>query len=209
VSGKRILLVEGSDDEHVIKHLCGAHGVGPLDDIKAHGGVHALLESFPVRLKESEVHALGVVVDADENPEARWRALADSLRRAGYSGVPHGPVEGGAILDAPAGTLLPRVGVWLMPDNHSTGMLETFLEWLVPPGSTLFEHVKAAVASIPPGEQLFRRAHATKALIYTWLAWQKEPGKPLGTAITMRYLDPTLPAAEAMVQWLQRLFRAS
>ena len=51
--------------------------------------------------------------------------------------------------------LLPRFGVWLMPDNQSRGILEDFLHFLVPAGSQLFEHVKSSVATIPANERRF------------------------------------------------------
>jgi len=39
-----------------------------------------------------------------------------------------------------------------------------------------------------------------------WLAWQQEPGKPLGTAITARFLDPTVAQVDVLVSWLNRLY---
>jgi hypothetical protein len=50
---KKILLVEGPDDEHVLKHLCGNRDVPRLDEVKSHGGVDQLLDGFPVQLKAS------------------------------------------------------------------------------------------------------------------------------------------------------------
>ncbi len=46
----------------------------------------------------------------------------------------------------------------------------------------------------------------SKALIHTWLAWQRKPGRPMGIAITARYLDPTAPHAQQLINWLRRLF---
>lgn len=45
-----------------------------------------------------------------------------------------------------------------------------------------------------------------KAEIHTWLAWQKEPGKPLGQAITARYLNPNAPDAQQLIAWIRRVF---
>jgi hypothetical protein len=95
MAGKKILLVEGIDDEHVFKHLCGQRKVGILDEIKQHGSVGQLLESFPVRLKESEIEALGVALDADTDLSGRWDALKQRLVQAGYSGVPAQPAPDG------------------------------------------------------------------------------------------------------------------
>jgi hypothetical protein len=204
---RKILLVEGSDDEHVIKHLCGNRGGPHLDDVKEHGGVVHLLDSLPVRLKASEFGDIfGLVIDADADIASRWQSLRDRLIGVGYETVPDQPAYEGTILDPPAGKLLPRVGIWIMPDNQSEGILEDFLRFLVPKGSRLFDHVEASVAAIPKGERRFSSLATPKAIIHTWLAWQEEPGKPLGTAITARYLDPGVPQADGLVSWLNRLF---
>jgi hypothetical protein len=207
MAAKRILLVEGIDDEHVLKHLCGNRGVPRLDDVKSHGGVEQLLDSFPVRLKASEDgDIVGVVIDADTNLSSRWQSLRDQLIRVGYGNVPENPAPDGTIVDPPDGTLLPRVGIWIMPDNRTKGILEDFLRLLVPGGSRLFEHVKSSVAAIPKDERRFSRRAEPKAIMHTWLAWQEEPGKPFGTAITANYLDPGVAQVDVLVSWLKRLF---
>jgi hypothetical protein len=94
-----------------------------------------------------------------------------------------------------------------MPDNQTKGILEDFLLFLIPRGSALFEHVKSSVAAIPEGELRFSKLAEPKALIHTWLAWQQEPGKAMGTAITARYLDPSVAQVDVLVSWLKRLFR--
>ena len=74
---RKILLVEGIDDEHVMKHLCGNRG-GPQLDVVPLGGIDRLVESVPVRLKASnDGEVFGVVVDADTNLAWRWRSLRD------------------------------------------------------------------------------------------------------------------------------------
>ena len=133
MAGRKILLVEGTDDEHVLKHICGNRGVARLDEVKPHGSVDTLLESIPVRLKASEEgDIVGVVIDADTDVKARWHSLRDRLINVGYQNVPADPTLDGTILDPPARTLLPRVGVWIMPDNRTSGILEDFLRFLVP-----------------------------------------------------------------------------
>lgn len=42
MAGKKILLVEGIDDEHVLKHLCGNRGVGQLDEVKPQGNAETV-----------------------------------------------------------------------------------------------------------------------------------------------------------------------
>lgn len=207
MSAKNILLVEGIDDEHVIKHIFGNRSLPKLDEIKEHGGVDRLLESVPVRLKASEDgDIVGVVIDADTDIHARWQSLRDMLIRLGYQSVAENPAPNGSIFDPPPNTLLPRVGIWLMPDNQSKGILEDFLRFLIPSDSLLFDHVSSSVAAIPDGEKRFSALAEPKALIHTWLAWQEEPGKPLGTSITARYLDPDVAQVDILIDWLKRLF---
>ena len=105
-----------------------------------------------------------------------------------------------------------RVGVWLMPDNqeegiHGEGTLERFLETLVDDDDSLFRYAREATAraktdhgaSYPDGD-------IRKAVLHAWLAWQKEPGLPYGTAIRARYFMHDSPVAARFVAWFRRLF---
>ena len=51
----------------------------PIEDKK---GVNNLLKSLKVELKLK--NWLGIIVDADVDPMARWRAIQDRLRESGY-----------------------------------------------------------------------------------------------------------------------------
>ena len=91
--------------------------------------------------------------------------------------------------DPPGDSLLPRTGAWIMPNNKDMRNFGTFPQssWCPQPDA-LFDHVNSSVDSIPAIR--FSLNDKPKAVIHTWLAWQKEPGKPYGTAITARFLDP-------------------
>lgn len=206
--GKKLLLVEGIDDLHVILAIQGQREIRLLDknEIKTNDGIDELLKSFPVHLKGSDIRALGAVVDADTNLINRWQSLRDRLVDAGYDNVPTEPDAAGTVIDAPPMSLLPRVGIWLMPDNTTTGILEDFLRYLVPPESALFPHVEASVNSIPKDETRFTSLAKPKALIHTWLAWQDEPGRPLGQSITAHFLKHDVPQVDVFVAWLQKLY---
>lgn len=108
MAARRILLVEGSDDEHVLKHLCGQRGVHVLDEIVPLGGAERLLESFPVRVKASESgDAIGVIVDADTSANARWCSLRSRLVDAGYPAAPINPGPAGTIIEPPISRCCP------------------------------------------------------------------------------------------------------
>ena len=200
-------MVEGTDDEHVLKHICGNRDIPHLDEVESQDGVENLIESLGVRLTLSEEgDVIGVVIDADTEISDRWQSIRGRITGVGYQNVPDQPDPDGTILDPPARTLLPRLGVWIMPNNRTSGILEDFLRFLVPQPNILFDHAKASVAAIPEGERRFKQLAEPKAVIHTWLAWQEEPGLPFGTAITARFLDPSVAEVDVLAAWLKRLF---
>lgn len=201
---KNVLLVEGNDDEHVVMHLSARHNLGEIAEIKKTGGIDKLVELLPVQLRESDIGSIGVVVDADENLSARWASIRNILEKYKYSNCPVQPEKKGVVLLTPPDTLLPRVGVWLMPNNAEAGALEDFLKSLIPDDDVLLPYADSALEALPRVE--FSESHRSKALIHTWLAWQKEPGKPFGQAIKAHYLDADLPLGKEFVAWLKDVF---
>ncbi|MFY8092958.1 MAG: DUF3226 domain-containing protein [Niveispirillum sp.] len=199
-------MVEGIDDEHVVKNICGSRNIGKIDHIYQYGGKDPLIDGINVRLKESEISKLGIILDADTDLEARWTAVRTRLSSSGYENIPERPASDGTIIQAPENSLLPRVGIWLMPDNQVPGILEDFLHFLIPEDDILFAHVNDSMQKIPEGQRKFTELKESKARIHTWLAWQEEPGKPYGQAISARYLDLSLPKATEFTRWLQNTF---
>ncbi len=225
------LLVEGPDDEHVVYHILESLKIGLPEDFpskeKAEGkfkvvykhgssknqGKQALLELFTGYFFESGLEAIGIIVDADKEPAGTWEKLISRLTEQGYppESLPKKPAPGGSIIDAPPEpTLKPRVGIWIMPDNSSSGALEDFLSALVPADDKLLGHAKTVLDGLPAiepaTEKLVKGDHRQKALMHTWLAWQKEPGKPYGQAIKARYLNAESEQGKVFGNWLKRTF---
>jgi hypothetical protein len=202
MAAKHMLMVEGPDDAHVVKHICGQRKIG---NIKPYEGKDNLLKAIGPQLKGSDITAIGIMLDADTNLQASWRAIVDRLKKAGYPDVPVDPDKDGTVIESPPNSLLPRVGIWLMPDNKVPGILEDFLRFLVPQEDALWAYAEASIDGLPNPKR-FTDLNKPKAIIHTWLAWQEEPGKPFGQAISARYFDPTLPAGDVFAMWLQRVF---
>ena len=102
-----------------------------------------------------------------------------------------------------------RVGVWLMPDNRRSGAVEEFLQDLIAKGDALLQLAETSTTSAKGLGAAFPDARRPKAVLHTWLAWQKRPGVPYGTAIKARYFQHDSPAALAFVDWFQRVFNTS
>lgn len=205
------LLVEGKNDRHVIWALCQQYQLPETFSVEVPQeegteGVEALLNGLPERLKAENLRTLGIVVDADRNLSARWQSIKDKLSSIGYQDIPQSPPPEGWVC-APSDPYLPRVGVWLMPDNRLPGMLEDFVAYLIPPGDTLHPRAEAILQELEQaGLNRYTSIHHPKALIHTWLAWQKTPAMPMGQAITAQVLNSHCPIALIFIEWLKNLF---
>lgn len=198
-----MLLVEGNDDKHVMWSLLEFHKVPETFRVSDNDGIDNLIKNLPVHLKGSEVSAVGVVIDADLNASSRWDALKTVLAKAGYTSVPKLPESNGTIIEEKG---LPKFGAWVMPDNSLPGMLEDFVSYLVPDGDELWKKSSQAVENIPEQERKFIEAHSMKAKIHTWLAWQEDPGTPMGLAITKKYLNADAKSVIPFLSWLAGIF---
>ena len=201
----RILLVEGIDDQHVVLNLAKHHNLPQVFVVDQKQGYTNLLKILPVQIKSSNTQAIGVLLDADVDFLGRWQSVRDLLTNSGYVGLPvQIPKEG--LIAYQEG--LPRIGVWLMPDNMTEGMLEDFIVKLVPEEDPLISTAVTSVHNIPKDHKKFSPLHLRKAEIHTWLAWQQDPGTPFGLAITKKYLDPDCPSSRSFVDWLEQTFVA-
>jgi len=214
---RNILFVEGVDDLNVIVHLLKCHfGIKNVENfvhIENEQGVDNLLESIPVEIKNnSELQRFGIVVDADTKIKARWQAIRDRLQKINAD-VPEKPNPDGTIFNFIGKDEREiRIGIWIMPDNNVPGILEDFLSFLIPAKDLLWDRAQSCVDQIPKKEFAFNIENKDlsswdqKAKIHTWLAWQEEPGKPFGTAISEKYLDADTPHARKLTDWLNKLF---
>jgi len=162
-----------------------------------------LLASLEVELKRRAETRLGIVVDADTKIAARWQSLRQKVLQAGYSSVPFHPDSAGTILHQQG---RPTVGIWLMPDNTIPGMLEDFVGLLISSGGLLWPMADEVVQQVIAKNRRFPLVQSSKARIHTWLAWQKEPGKPMGQAITKNYFHAASPYVQQLLNWLCTLF---
>ena len=201
--GDNVLLVEGADDCHVIMSLCAAHSVPEAFGLYECGGDDRLLKRLNALIIEPDPpKIIGVVLDADAGTDIRWNTLRAKLAHYDYH-FSKLPQSDGTIIDA--ATPLPKLGVWIMPNNEVTGMLEDFCMEMI--DSKPREIAERSVADAEKeGVCTFKTTHRSKAIVHTYLAWQDEPGRPLGQAITTQALKPNTRTAQAFTTWLTRLF---
>jgi hypothetical protein len=204
----KLLIVEGKDDQYSVVSLMKAHLPWPDDAHPIHledgNGVNEILKDgyLTVHLKSRTTMVLGIMLDADKKPKDRYKALRNIC-------LPYFPSMPRSI---PATGLITKdngkqLGIWIMPDNISPGILETFLSFLIPTKHTVvWQQAVNAVATARASGAPCRDVHLPKAELYTWLAWQDPPSLSAGQALTKKVLDPRATSAAAFVAWIRQLY---
>ena len=136
-ANKNLLLVEGRGEQFALPFLMDEYTVWGdkrkdcVVEIKPLGGVDTILKPGVIEAesKTPGLKALGVIIDANDSFESRWTRLKERCRKIASS-VPEDLPQQGLLHTTPKGL---RLGVWIMPDNESRGMMETFLARLLSP----------------------------------------------------------------------------
>lgn len=206
-----LLVVEGYTDLNTVVGVMRKHTSWPDTKeqapvwISRGGSVHEILRPEYVRstLVTTGLRNLGLIVDANSSCVGRYESIRGRFSKY-FPSMPDRIPPGGLVVENEAGI---RFGVWIMPDNYSSGAVEDFLIQLVPQEGAILmermtEHIES-VSDIAP----FRRSHAHKAHLYSWLALQDPPTLDPLKALYTGALDAKHPAANEFVHWFIDLYR--
>jgi hypothetical protein len=227
----KILLVEGATDQRVIPWLMEHNGI-EWEKNKEPVNIKILnsnrdrenlslnhkqtIDTITTQLKESQLSALGLMLDNDYRPQDKWKSVKNICEKAIIKyyqdqyperQIPQFPDQlekDGLIIDLENNI---KFGIWMMPDNQTEGMLETFLTYLISSenNETWLYAQETAIEARKKGAS-YKEFHQDKAKIHTWLAWQDEPGRQLHEAVKYKILDPQHPKGQAFVNWFKRLY---
>ena len=196
---ENVLLVEGQDDKHVVRHLCLRSQSIPQFCTLDKDGFPGLLPGISLEIKVPGRKVVGIVVDANSNLQSRWDAVCNRLKAVNIQ-PPDTPDPTGTIISS-----APRIGIWLMPNNQSPGELEDFVQEMIPVGDPVWPMSKAYIQGIPDTERKFTNSKILKAKLYAWLATRGTPGR-MGLAIKTGDLLVDKELSIEFMAWLRRLF---
>ena len=203
------LCVEGNEDRWAVIRLLERNGIScdtsinpQMPYIHDSNGCNALLDSLPTAVKTYQ--KLGVMIDANSEPDKRWLQLKNRLERARVI-LPAHPLPEGTIAEGQRPGY--RIGVWVMPDNSQPGALEEFFAGLIPQGDVCWPCTEEVCTEAQQKwGACFPNSAFMKARIRTWLAWRKKPGLPFGTALKADYFRHDSEPASRFVSWFRQLF---
>ena len=212
--GEKVIYVEGRTDKAFVQRLIGRtfelDQIGPIE-VERKGGIGNIITGVPLeisgaRFKTSEFHAVGVVVDADDDPVGTWERVAEAFD-TGFTGddatvIPSFPSASGTVISLNDRL---RLGLWMMPDNASPGELEDFVATMIPVDDPVWPQSKRYVDGILPQHRLFSDRKETRAKVLSWIATREQPGL-FGQAIARGDLNTNAPLCQAFIAWLNRLF---
>ena len=241
------LLVEGSGDQAFFRALLKSMGydhveVYPPKSVGAKSdGINNLITILPEQLdqiRDDINNKLGIVFDADYSGneknnnfgyDARRKTITDIFIEKEYI-VTNNKNESklkGEIFAHSDG--LSPIGIWIMPDHFSDGMIEDFWLSSIADGirkNLLTAHVDESIAAICTDEQLkeknilFFQKHLAKVRFDTWLRWQKKPSvnkknkahecyRSLTPACALKegWFKPDHDNIVAIKKWLENVFQ--
>lgn len=202
------LFVEGMNDLHVISSLCEHHKIAENFNIEPCGSDERVVKLLRIALTNPAVYQrVGIVIDADNDIENRWRQLVYILEKSGKYDCSRLKLSADGLIIHPLNACDTIVGVWVMPNNSLEGMLEDFVLQLVSPVDILMQKAESILSELETeGIQHYKKVHRSKAKVHTFLAWQDEPGKPMGQAITAHIFNPDAVQAKIFIDWLNKLY---
>ena len=200
-SQSKVLVVEGQDDKHVVRHICARNGLpGSLFCIENKEGAGNVLKSIRLEVMGPNRTAVGFVLDADDSVDNVWRSISKRLAREGIP-LPKNPEPGGTIVEGNAR----RIGIWLMPDNQSPGELEDFVGHMIPDCDPVWPLARGYIGKIPQEHRKFAQKKTIRAEVLAWLATREDPGL-MGAAIGRHDLSTRGPLCSQFSRWLEKLF---
>ncbi len=158
------------------------------------------------QLDSPDIERIGIIVDADKKgPENKFKGLIDFIQK-----------ETGETLTKPelASTGFyyqlkdkRTIGIWVMPDNLNEGYLENFVGAMIAEDDLTWQFCQEKVEELSKKDFcLFSETKTQKALVHTYLAWQKTPGLPLGTAVKAEFLSIENQIVNNFVDWFKNTF---
>ena len=205
-----VLAGEGIEEVRFFAALLSYMGIEPLRELPRGGRIVGEIQLLPVGGREqcraklkalaqtpgfANVQSLGIVREADTDPDATFRSVCDALKAASLAAPEHPLI--------PAGQN-PQLAVIILPNHNTPGMLENLClqvvngDPAVPCKESYFDSLQAKGLSVSNA--------GAKARVQTFLASRDRPGLRLGEAAEAGYWPWRHEAFSPVKEFLCNLF---
>lgn len=216
IKGPHLLLAEGADEKEFLAALLKYIDIHDVQVEEMGGkdqfpGLFATLMATQ-KLAMSQLQTYAIIRDAEGNADDTFKSLCHHLRAA-VQPFPAVPGQYTARKPAPG----PRVGIFLMPDNGSPGMLEDLCLKAVqdhPAMPCVREYIACLRTALPPrsnpelpikpGERFFPK-NVAKAEVQTYLAAMHDNVIRLGHGAARQYFNFGSPVYDELKRFLEVL----
>ncbi len=197
-----LLLVEGTNDLHIISAFCGVQQIPKVFKIENCDSDSKVLKKLDAYINSSvPINKIAIVLDADEKGFEQRKQSVEAILNRNDIITENIYYTNGAIIHSDNC----RIGVWIMPNNQDYGRIEDFIIGLI--DTKAIDYAKATSIEAK-AKKLgdFKDVHISKAIVHSYLAWQDEPGCPIGQSITKQVLKPNTETAQIFKNWLLNMF---
>lgn len=208
------IIKDGSEDksnEQLEDNMKGEAEISPDRSrvIKVAGNNVELLKLIPSEVNRPEIEVLGIIIDANDDIYARYNSIKHRLSVAGINLANKFPKYEGTIencivaFDGENERTI-RIGIWIMPDNQSSGELEDFIATMIPKEDPIWPASKNYIDGIPKVHRKFKEKKTLRAIVHAWLATRSTP-RLIGTAIVANDLKTDGELCQKFQSWLNEL----
>lgn len=185
ITSNKIILVEGKDEVEFISALCEREQLQSYQIIEV-GGVDRFKDELPIIMNHpnfDDVNSLTIIRDADKSRQSAIQSLQSHLRKLN---LPVPKEHASVSIDNTNGL---KVGIYIMPGNRDSGMLECLVldsvsEHPVKMQADLYiQRIKDEL----PFEKFPKNEH--KATLHAYLAGMRELVPSLGIATKKGYFN--------------------
>ena len=197
ISHKKLLLVEGVDDQAVFNALCAKMGITDVQVLRYNGKpkFRNFVEDLTSLDGFDDVETIGITADVDQNPVSARDKIRGALENASLP-IPNQPLT---FTEEPD---VAKVAYLLLPHESDHGELEDVCLASVDDASTL-NCVSDFISCVETNGSHITRP--SKSKLQAYLSTQEDPDKRIGEAVMAGYLPYDSDAFKALRTLLQML----
>ena len=199
IEKKKLLLVEGKDDENFFQVLLKKHNMQDIQII-ASGGKDQFANIFPqIKLTPQfdNLVSLAVVQDADTNADDRFKSICNTLKKSDELQTPQ-QIE--QFIDS-----TPKIGVFIAGKNKKGSLEDLCLSTVTDSEKIIKECIDPFMRCMEKYPKYGKPKNKSKARVRALLSAMKEETSSLGVAAQKGYWDLDSDTLQPLVSFLKKM----